>query len=180
MPRDLFGVVPVQLLGLALTPVPAATLIDRAGAVTRRVAIGDLSRYGLGKAEWGPFTARRPPVIDVGFLKQLKRGGIEVRPAPAQFTSDGVVFADGREESFAAVIAATGYETGLRRLLEVPDAVRPDGRPRFRSGRPTPHAGLYFIGFDETTRGVLFEARRDSLRLARDVRRYLETRSTPT
>jgi putative flavoprotein involved in K+ transport len=180
MPRDLFGLVPVQLLGVALTPVPAPRLLDRAGALTRRVAIGDLSRYGLDKAEWGPFTARRPAVIDVGFLKALKSLEIDVRPAPERFTADGVVFADGREEGFGAVIAATGYETGLRWLLDLPDAVREDGRPRFRSGRPTPHAGLYFIGFDETTRGVLFEAKRDSLRLARAVRRYLDARTTPT
>jgi cation diffusion facilitator CzcD-associated flavoprotein CzcO len=180
MPRDLFGLVPVQMLGLALTPVPAPALIDRAGALTRRVATGDLSPYGLGKAEWGPFTARRPPVIDVGFLKELKRRKIEVLPSPERFKADGVVFADGRKESFAAVIAATGYDSGLRRLLDVPGALKHDGRPRFRSGRPTPHAGLYFIGFDETTRGVLFEAKRDSLRLARAVRRYLDTRATPT
>jgi len=179
MPRDLFGLVPVQLLGIALTPVPAPRLLDRAGALARRVAIGDLSRYGLGKAEWGPFTARRPAVIDVGFLKHLKSVTIDVRLAPERFTADGVVFADGRKECFGAVIAATGFDTGLRRLLDVPDAVKDDGRPRFRSGRPTPHSGLYFIGFDETTRGVLFEARRDSLRLARAVRRYLDKRATP-
>ena len=179
MPRELFGVVPVQLLGLALTPFPAPRLLDRVGAMARRAAIGDLGRYGLGKAEWGPFTARRPAVIDVGFLKQLKALTIDVRPAPARFTADGVEFADGRTERFDAVIAATGFDSGLRRLLDVPDAVRDDGRPRFRSGRATAHPGLYFIGFDETTRGVLYEARRDSLRLAREIGRYLEGRATP-
>ena len=78
------------------------------------------------------------------------------------------------------MIAATGFDSDLRRLLDVPDAVTADGRPRFRSGRPTPHPGLYFVGFDETTRGVLFEARRDSLRLARAIRRYLDARATQT
>ena len=76
------------------------------------------------------------------------------------------------------VVAATGFNTGLARLLEVPDAVKENGRPRFRSGRPTPHPGLYFIGFDETTRGVLFEANRDSKRLAATVRQYLDGLST--
>ena len=51
------------------------------GAVMRRIGTGDLSSYGLGKAAWGPFTARRPAVIDVGFLAQLKRRRITVRPA---------------------------------------------------------------------------------------------------
>jgi cation diffusion facilitator CzcD-associated flavoprotein CzcO len=171
--------VPVQLLGIALTPIPAPRLLDRLGAVTRRAAIGDLSRYGLGKAEWGPFAARRPAVIDVGFLEKLKLGQVEVRTAPEQFTANGVVFANGSEEPFEAVIAATGFDSGLRRLLALQDAVGDDGRPRFRSGRPTAYPGLYFIGFDETTRGVLFEAKRDSVRLARAVRRYLSERARP-
>jgi cation diffusion facilitator CzcD-associated flavoprotein CzcO len=179
MPRDLFGMVPVQLLGIALTPIPAPRLLDRAGAAARRVAIGDLRKYGLGKAEWGPFTARRPAVIDVGFLRQLKALKIEVRPSLERFTPQGVVFAGGQEEEFDVVVAATGFNTGLSGLLEVPDAVKDNGRPRFRSGRPTPHPGLYFIGFDETTRGVLFEANRDSRRLAGAVRRYLAELAIP-
>ena len=178
MPRELFGVLPVQLLGIALTPVPAPRLLDRVGALARRAAIGDLGPYGLGEAEWGPFTARRPAVIDVGFLTELKRRQIAVRSPPQRFTADGVVFTDGREESFGAVIAATGFDSGLRRVLALPDVVGDNGRPRFRSGRPTPYAGLYFVGFDETTRGVLFEARRASLRVARSVRGYLDGRST--
>ena len=71
MPRDLLGVVPVQLLGLALTPVPGdAQLLDRMGAMAQAAwRSASLGQYGLGKAEWGPFTARRPAVIDVGFLE---------------------------------------------------------------------------------------------------------------
>jgi cation diffusion facilitator CzcD-associated flavoprotein CzcO len=175
MPRDLFGVVPVQLFGIAFTPVPAPRLLDRAGTVLRRLGTGDLRRYGLGKAAWGPFTARRPAVIDVGFLGELKRGRIVVRPDLSRFTEDGVVFVDGSEEAVEVVVAATGYETGLGALLAVPGVVADDGRPRYRSGRPTPHPGLYFIGFDETVRGHLFEANRESRRLAAAVGRYLRS-----
>jgi putative flavoprotein involved in K+ transport len=174
MPRDLFGVVPVQLFGIALTPVPAPRLLDRAGAIVRRIGVGDLREYGLGKAAWGPFTARRPAVIDVGFLRDLKRGRINVRPAVSGFTPGGVAFIDGSEEDFDVVVAATGFGTGLAQLLEVPGTVDDDGQPRFRSGRPTAFPGLYFMGFDETVRGHLFEARRESKRLARSVAVYLE------
>ena len=92
-------------------------------------------------------------MIDVGFLDVLKALEIDVRPAPERFTADGVEFADGARSDFDVVVAATGFDSGLRRLLDVPDAVGDDGQPRVRSGRPTPHPGLYFIGFDETTRG---------------------------
>jgi cation diffusion facilitator CzcD-associated flavoprotein CzcO len=175
MPRDLFGVMPVQLLGIALTPIPAPKLLDRGGAVMRRIAIGDLGKYGLGKAKWGPFTARRPAVIDVGFLKKLKGLEVTVRPDVVRLTATGVVFSDGSEEQFDAVVAATGFDSGLAKLLEVPGVVSDTGKPVFRSGRPTAHPGLYFIGFDETVRGVLFETNRDSKRLARSVRRYLDS-----
>ena len=47
--------------------------------------MGDLERYGLGKAAWGPFTARRPAVIDAGFLEELKRGHIAVQPDVSHF-----------------------------------------------------------------------------------------------
>ncbi len=174
MPRDLFGVVPVQVFGIALTPVPAPRLLDRAGAVVRRIGVGDLRKYGLGKAAWGPFTARRPAVIDVGFLRDLKRGRINVRPAVSRFIPDGVAFIDGSEEPFDVVVSATGFGTGLAQLLDVPGTVGENSQPRFRSGRPTPFPGLYFIGFDETVRGHLFEARRESKRLARTVAAYLE------
>jgi len=173
IPRDLFGVVPVQLLGLAFTPVPAPRLLDRVGAVLRRVGTGDLRKYGLAKAEWGPFTARRPAVIDVGFLHELKGGRVHVRPNVQRFTERGVVFGDGREEEFDAVVAATGFSSKLAELLDVPGAVSEGGRPRFRSGRPTDFPGLYFVGFDETTRGVLYEANRDSRRLAPAIAEYL-------
>ena len=173
MPRDLFGIVPVQLLGLAFTPVPAPRLLDRAGAALRRIGTGDLGKYGLAKAEWGPFTARRPAVIDVGFVRELKGGRVHVRPNIRRFTENGVVFEDGREERFDAVVAATGFSSKLAELLAVPGAVSDNGQPRFRSGQPTDFPGLYFVGFDETTRGVLYEANRDSRRLAPAIAEYL-------
>jgi len=175
IPRDLFGVLPVQLVGLALTPVPAPRLFDRAGALVRRVGVGDLRTYGLGPAGWGPFTARRPAVIDVGFLHELKAGRIRVMPAVADLTPTGVAFGDGSEEEFDVVVAATGFRTGLERLLDVPGAVTESGEPRVRSGRPTGFPGLYLTGFEETVRGHLFEARRESKRLAREIERYLRS-----
>jgi putative flavoprotein involved in K+ transport len=176
MPRDLFGLVPVQLLGLLFTPVPAPRTLDRAGAALRRLGTGDLSRYGIGAAAWGPFTARRPAVIDVGFLRELKAGRIHVRPNLERLTPRGALYEDGHEDEVDVVVGATGFATGLAELLDVPGAVDEQGRPRFRSGRQTPNPGLYFIGFDETTRGVLYEANRDSRRLARAVETYLERR----
>ena len=119
--RDVVGI-PIQLLGMAASVLPPRAA-DRIASALRRVAIGDLSRYGLGPAEWGPFTARRPPVIDVGFLRQLRARRVEILPAVERLTEREVVFADGRSEPFDAVVAATGFRNALADLVEL------DGEP---------------------------------------------------
>ena len=172
--REMFGVVPVQLFGIALMPLRIPRIVDRVAAVLRRRTVGDLRPYGIGPAAWGPFTARRPAVIDVGFLGVLKAGHVVARPALSSLTRDGVEYVDGSTESVDVVVAATGFGTGLERVLRnVPGVVDDDGQPLARSGKPTAAPGLYFIGFDETIRGHLFEARRESMRLAETVSRSL-------
>ncbi|MGA7357174.1 MAG: NAD(P)/FAD-dependent oxidoreductase [Candidatus Cybelea sp.] len=163
--RDLLGV-PVQLFGIALSRVAPATA-DRIGQALSRLAIGDLSRYGLRAPDWLPFSSRRIPVIDVGFLGHLKRGTVTVRPTIARFTERGVLYGDGFAEEFDAVIFATGYRTGLERLLQLPGVLDDAGFPRARMGEPTVVPGLYFMGFVHSHRGLLFEIERASRRLAR-------------
>ena len=173
--RELFGVVPVQVFGIVLMPLGIPRVVDRIGAQLRKRAVGDLRPYGLGEAAWGPFTARRPAVIDVGFLGVLKAGLVTLRPALERLTRGGVEYADGSSEEIDVVVAATGFGTGLESVLrDVPDIVGADGQPIVRSGRPTAAPGLYVIGFDETIRGHLFEARRESKRLARTITRTLK------
>lgn len=166
--REMFGI-PVQLLGMALMPLPPGP-VDRAGAWLRRIGTGDLTRYGIGPAAWGPFTARRPPTIDVGFLKQLKVGAVTVRPDVRAFTPDGVAFTDGSEEPFDVVIAATGYTTGLEPILAEPAVLDERGRPRAGAGSGI---GLFAIGFEESPRGQLFETCRAAPRIAAAIDRHL-------
>ena len=179
--RELFGIVPVQVFGIALMPLGIPRAIDRIGAKLRKRTVGDLRPYGLGEAAWGPFTARRPAVIDVGFLGVLKSGGVTVRPALERLTRDGVEYADGSSEAIDVVLVAIGFRTGLEDLLrDVPDVVGDDGQPLARSGKPTSAPGLYIIGFDETIRGHLFEAHRESKRLARTIAQSLRSREAGT
>ena len=166
--REIFGI-PVQFFGMALMPFPPGP-VDRAGAVLRRIGTGDLGRYRIGPAAWGPFTARRPPVIDVGFLEQLEAGTVTVRPEVTGFTPDGVAFADGNREPFDVVIAATGYTTGLERVLNEPVVLDERGRPRPGAGS---RIGFFSIGFAESPRGQLFETSRAAPKIAAAIDRYL-------
>ena len=171
VPRDPFGM-PVQRTSLLLSALPAS-VANRIGMATARLTIGDLTRYGLPNGTFEPYTTRRIPLIDVGFVAALKRGRVVVRPALRQLTATGAVFEGGTREDFDAIVAATGFSTGLPSLLDVPGALDETGEPRATSGEPTPHPGLYFAGFVHSLRGHLLEARRASIRLAAHIERYL-------
>ena len=173
VPRDPFGL-PVQRTSILLSALPPA-VANRVGRATARLALGDLTRYGMPKGDFAPYTTRRIPLIDVGFVDALKRGRVTVKAALERLTDTEAVFADGTHEAFDAIIAATGFTTGLESLIDLPDLLDDRGEPRGASGEPTAYSGLYFVGFVHSLRGHLFEANRASRRLARNVGRYLAT-----
>ena len=176
LPRDPFGM-PLQRTGLMLSFLPAF-VADFFAAMTARLTVGDLTRHGLGRAEWKPYATQRVPVIDVGFVKALKRGALKVRPAVEKLTSDGAIFADGSRGSYDTIIAATGFRTGLDDILGPRDLLDDAGEPRGRSGDPTAHPGIYFVGYLHNLRGHLLDSRLASQRLAKHVSEYLRSRPT--
>ena len=171
VPRDPFGM-PVQRTSILLSALPPA-ISNRIGALTARITVGDLTRYGLPKADFAPYTTKRIALIDVGFVAALKRGLLTVRPAVELLGETGAVFADGSSGAYDAIIAATGFRSGLERFLEAPGTLDAHGDPVAASGEPCAHPGLYFIGFTHSLRGHIFESNRASRRLARNVARYL-------
>ena len=170
MPRDPFGF-PVQRTSIVLSALPPA-IANRLGWATARLVLGDLTRYGMPKGDFAPYTTKRVPLIDVGFVAALKQGRVKVRPALERLTQAGAVFADGTSEPFDAIIAATGFSAGLESLIDAPRVLDNLGEPRGTSGDATQHPGLYFVGFTHSLRGHLFEANRASRRLARNIARY--------
>ena len=171
VPRDPFGL-PIQRTSILLSLLPAGAA-DRFARLTARLVFGDLAKYGFPRAAWLPYAARRVPVIDVGFVAMLKRGRLRVRPALTALTGTGARFADGRSEGFDVVIAATGFATGLRELVDANGVLDDEGEPLARSGEPTAEPGLFFMGYVHSLRGHLFEANRTSRRLAQRVSDHL-------
>jgi cation diffusion facilitator CzcD-associated flavoprotein CzcO len=169
--RDPFGM-PAQRSSLALSLLPPR-LADRLARMISHLVLGDLTAYGMPPAAWWPYSASSVPLIDVGFVDALKRGRLHIRPQLERLSETGAIFADGRAEPFDAVIAATGFRTGLEQLIDLPGALDSRGEPAFPSGRATAFPGLYFIGYTHSLRGHLFEANRDSRRLAKAVEAYL-------
>jgi len=176
VPRDPFGM-PVQRTGILLSFLPS-WIADRVGRLTSRLVLGDLTAYRIPRPKWGPFSAKRVPLIDVGFVNAVKRGLVQIRPALSSLTATGAVYSDGVEEPYDAIIAATGFTTGLEDLLGGDGVLDDSGEPLAASGDETGKPGLYFIGFTHSLRGHLFEARLASKRLAKNVGKYLALETT--
>src|SRR6202021_190121 len=102
-------------------------LVDFINAPLLRLALGSFEKLGLRRAAKGPLQMieedGRVPMIDIGTLGKIRDGSIKVRRGIERLTDDGVVFSDGKSESFDAVVLATGFRPDLRRLIPGVDAV---------------------------------------------------------
>src|SRR5207248_4550236 len=80
--RDNPGGLTSQHLGILMRRLPPR-IVDPLSLAVQRLVIGDLSRYGIRPPSQGLYTRvleEQIPLIDVGFLAQLKAGRIEVVP----------------------------------------------------------------------------------------------------
>jgi hypothetical protein len=111
------------------------------------------------------------PLIDIGTLAKIRDGSIRVRGGIARLTADGVMFDDGAQEPFDAIVLATGFRPDLRRLVPGIDAFDAQGMPRI-TGRPSA-PGLYFCGQITVPTGQLREIAIEAERIADSARTYL-------
>jgi indole-3-pyruvate monooxygenase len=179
LPRDLLGL-PILTWAVALSRLPPR-LADFLSAPLLRWKLGNVSRLGLRKSSQGPFaqvtTSGRIPLIDVGTLDLIRRQHIRVRPGIRAFTERGVIFEDGAESSFDAIVLATGYRAELERILDKPDGVIDGaGKPQ-RSGYESAFPGLYLCGFHVAPTGMLREIALEAHRLTESLSRQLRAPS---
>jgi cation diffusion facilitator CzcD-associated flavoprotein CzcO len=162
--RDGPGGIAPQQLGILMRPLPRM-IVDPVSLLVQKVVVGDLSRYGIAAPTTGVATRvldGHIPLIDVGFLAQLKAGRIEVVPGITGLEG-GEVICGERRLKVDAVIAATGYSPGLEPLVGNLGVLDSNGRPRFHAPMQSPQAaGLFFIGYSNPISGNLREIARDA------------------
>jgi putative flavoprotein involved in K+ transport len=166
--RDTLGV-PSQLLGVASARLPAGA-VDRIAAALRRVAFGDLSAVGLPAPDrpYTEFLRRRViPIVDVGLVAAVKEHEVTVVAALERFVDGKPVLADGRAVDVDAVIAATGFRTGLEPLVGHLGVLDEAGVPLVHGADEHPSApGLHFVGYLVTLGGTLRLIGKQAERLA--------------
>jgi len=179
--RGAVNVIPRELLGVPIVnfrlfqKLFGPRIADRITAPILRLALGDLGRLGFRRPAYGPNTEivehHRIPVIDIGTIGLVRAGRIALRPGIRQVTETGAIFADGREEPFAALILGTGYRPGLGDLLAAVPGVLDDTGAPLASGQPTAAPGLYFCGFEVAPGGQFRKIAAEARRLAEEIGR---------
>ncbi len=176
--RTVAGVVPAQLVSIALSKLPLA-LADALARATARVTVGDLRELGLPAPDRGIYTEmirdRQIPIIDVGLIAALRAGRVEVIPAVERFQGPSVQVRGGGVIQPDVVVAATGYGPALEPLLGHLGVLDAQGIPRSHGDAESPEApGLHFIGFSNPPTGNLREMAIDARRIARRLRSRLD------
>ncbi len=189
LPKSIFGI-PLVGIGVATRSLPIAW-VDNLLYALRRLFIGDLTSYGL------PFPESRVsqqfaktqvvPILYYPFVKDIRAGRIRVI-GPIKKISGKTIHAfdsietQSREQtkettlSVDAIIAGTGFRTGIAELVQVPDITTFDGRPAALGDQEFPAAPhLYFIGYVNPLSGQLREIRLEAGKIATKLRKQLMT-----
>jgi cation diffusion facilitator CzcD-associated flavoprotein CzcO len=171
IPRDLLGL-PILTWVLLYRRLPAR-LVDVINAPVLRLALGNFEKLGLRRATKGPRQMMEEdghvPLIDVGTLARIREGSIHLRGGIERMTAGNVIFENGAEEKFDAIILATGFRPDLRHLIpEERVLFDQHGMPR-ATGKPTAAPGLYFCGQTTVPTGQLREIGIEAERIAASV-----------
>jgi cation diffusion facilitator CzcD-associated flavoprotein CzcO len=159
-------------------PVRIADSIDK---FIRLRTVGDLAPWGLTLPEEGTYTvmvreALQPTIIDPDVVEGIRDGRIEVVAGVSSVDADGVQLSDGTAFCPDAIIAATGFRTGLEPIVGHLGVLDDEGAPRV-DDQGVPRGsdgsaivdGLFFLGYDADIGVIGARARRATRLLCREL-----------
>lgn len=171
VPRDLLGI-PILSISRRMRILPPA-VADRLNAPLLRLVLGDIRKLGLQKAPYGPITQvvehRKIPLLDIGTIRLMRQGFIKAYPDIARIDGPMVHFTHGRHAEFDAIIMATGYQTGIDRLVDLPPERIADMSDEIGHRRMEGDDNLYFCGGFVSRRGMLNEIGTEATEIARRI-----------
>jgi putative flavoprotein involved in K+ transport len=179
--RDTFGF-PSQVLGIVLPRLPVP-VVDRIASLLRRLTVPDLAPYGLHAPArpYSDFLRRRvPPILDVGIVDAVRSSRVRVVAALERFEDGAAVLADGTRLEVDAVIAATGFRTGLEPLVGHLGVLDEHGEPLVHGREEDPNVpGLHFVGYEVVLGGLFRFIGIEAKQLARAVSASRVREETP-
>jgi putative flavoprotein involved in K+ transport len=149
---------PNMIIRAPLGPLFARLIVklptEKADRVMRKVQlreVGDLSAYGLPIPEEGIVSRLKrlgvaPSIVDKEVVEAIKARRIEIVAGVDALDETGVELSDGTRIEPDAIIAATGYRTGLEPVVGHLGVLNERGVPRALGGAAAA-SGLRFVGY---------------------------------
>jgi putative flavoprotein involved in K+ transport len=165
VPTYLLGI-PLQLAGPLLAKLPV-TVQDFVAGLISKLCFGDLRKFGILTPAEGVASrlvySKVAPGFDHGFVKALKAGRVTVVADVERLTAQNVVFKDGASRPVDRIIGATGYRSGLDKILpqECMDV----------KGALSNLAGLTVFGLNPKLEGNIYARSTEAKILAADIAR---------
>lgn len=171
VPRDLLGI-PILRISLLMSKLPPH-IADKINAPMLRVRFGDITKLGLKKMPYGVFEQfkkdAKAPVLDIGTIKHIKRGDIKIYSDINFISGNTIHFADGKQETFNAIIAATGYCCEYEKIIKVDKTRFEDLKHSVSKQKYFGKDGLYFCGFWISPTGQIHEIASDAKKIASNI-----------
>ncbi|XP_020212142.1 probable indole-3-pyruvate monooxygenase YUCCA10 [Cajanus cajan] len=165
--RDMMYYASLMLKYLSLSTV------EKLLVFVSRIVYGDLSDYGIPFPTEGPFTMKMKygkfPIIDLGTVKKIKSGEIQVLPAEIEcIRGNEVLFRDGKSHTFDSIVFCTGFKRATQKWLKGgDDLLNEDGFPKpSYPNHWKGQNGLYCVGL---SRRGFFGANMDAQNVANDI-----------
>jgi cation diffusion facilitator CzcD-associated flavoprotein CzcO len=169
------GGIPGDVIAHVMLHAPTR-FADAFARVGRKLAVGDLTAYGLPVPEEGVFARLErlgvaPAIVDAEVIDAIKQGRVEVIGGVESLDATAVHLTGGAQVEPDALIAATGYRRGLEPLVGHLGVLAKDGLPRALGERPAAD-GLRFIGYVPRP-GMLGYSAKEAARAAKVIAREL-------
>jgi thioredoxin reductase len=151
-------------------------IADAQAALVRRLTVGDLSKWGLTPPNEGIFARlgrerKAPAIVDIEVIKAIRADELEIVAGVESVDDAGVRLADGTTLQPDAIIAATGYTSGLDPIAGHLGVLGANGVPQVHGG-PAAAPGLRFIGYTPRPSQV-GRVGREARRAARQIKREI-------
>ncbi|KAF9607447.1 hypothetical protein IFM89_035585 [Coptis chinensis] len=162
-------------IGVGLAPYLSLDMVDGAVVLLSKLVFGDMTKYGIERPKEGPFLRKKKygkfPFIDLGTVKKIKSGEIQVVSSFKSIKGDNVEFEDGKTRRFDAIVFATGFKRSTKKWLKDDFLLDDDGfaKQSFPSHWKGCN-GLYCVGL---SRRGLFGAGMDAQNIANDIKALL-------
>ncbi|KAL5728146.1 indole-3-pyruvate monooxygenase [Ranunculus cassubicifolius] len=164
-------------MGMVLRKYISIHIIDFILLWMSKFIYGDMTKYGITRLKEGPFVMKEKygtyPAIDVGTLKRIRSGKIQVLPSIKQIEGNVVEFANEKVYVFDAIVFATGFKRSINKWLKGDrNLLDQDGVPKlsFPDNNWKGHNALYCAGL--ANRG-LHGASSDAQKIADDIQKLV-------